>query len=289
MFESLDASIAALLGDDDAIPAALQTLREAAVSFETPDDGFKSKVDRPTVNLFLNETRENRELRDTVPFIERRNGLSLRRAPLLRVDCFYMVTAWSEKQGPIMVDEEHRLLAQALKWLSRFRTIPEKYLSIGALTDQVFAPPAMVAQLDGLKNASDFWVSLGISPRPFFSLTVTIAIDLEQSLEEFPVTTVITDQHAGDPAHGNRRAVIAGTVRDRDAAVVRDAWVRLEPAGFTTVTDAAGHFVFDNVAPGTGMTLRARAPGFTEATLPNAQVPSLDIPSINGRYDLTFS
>jgi protocatechuate 3,4-dioxygenase beta subunit len=114
-------------------------------------------------------------------------------------------------------------------------------------------------------------------------------MDLDQAIEEFPVTTVLTNYHSGDAARGDRRAIIAGTVRDRNSVAVRDAWVRIEPAGFTTVTDAAGRFVFDNVAPGAGVTLRARAPGFTEATLPNAQIASLDIPSIDGRYDLTFS
>ena len=280
MFERIDNSLAALLADDVAIPTTLQTLRDAAVSFETPGT---FTPDRGTVNLFLYETRENRELRDNVPIVERRNGFSVRRTPPLRVDCFYMVTAWSDEQGATKVEVEHRLLAQALNWLTRFPTIPERYLTIGLLTGQVFAPPTLVAQMDTFKNASEFWVSLSIAPRPFFNLVVTITMDLDQALEEFPVTTALANYHQGDPTRGEWRVAIGGTVRDRGARPVAEAWVRLEPAGLTTVTDASGRFVFDDVAPGAGLTLRARAPGFTEASLPN-----FAIPSITGSYDLQF-
>jgi hypothetical protein len=273
--------------EDPLLESVMRPLFDATVSFVTPDKDFKPEA--PCGNFFLYETRENRELRKVAPTVENRNGLSLRRLPPIRIDCFYMVTTWSNERGGDKVTAEHRLLGQAFNWLSRFPVIPERYLNAGGLSDQVYAPPTFVAQMDTFKNASEFWVSLGIPPRPFFNLIITVTMDLDRTIEEFPVTTVLTNYQAGDPTSSERRAIIAGTVRDRNAVVVRDAWVRIEPAGFTTVTDVAGRFVFDNLAPGSGMTLRARAPGFAEATLPNAQIPSLDIPSINGRYDLTFS
>jgi hypothetical protein len=282
MFELLDKTLAELMAR-----APFTALGAASTSFETPEKTFIPNDE--LVNLFLYETRENRELRDSVPIIEQRNGLSVRRNPPLRVDCCYLVTTWSMESGADKVAAEHALLAQAFNWLSRFPVIPQWALTAGGLTGQAFAPPTLVAQMDPVKSVGEFWSALGIAPRPFFNLMVTITMDLDLSLEEFPVTTMLTNYYAGDPARGDRRALIAGTVRDRNATAVRDAWVRLEPAGFTTVTDSAGHFVFDNVAPGAGMTLRARAPGFTEATLPNAQIPSLDIPSVDGHYDLTFS
>ncbi|MEO8017678.1 MAG: Pvc16 family protein [Pseudomonadota bacterium] len=281
MFDRLDNTLSALL-NDELMPAALAGLLNAEVSFVTPDR--LHAPGRATVNLFLYETRENRELRDPVPIVVPGNGLSLRRLPPLRVDCFYMVTAWSDDIGADKVSAEHRLLAEAFNWLSRFPVIPQRFLDAGTLTGQVYAPPTLVAQMDTFKNASEFWVSLGIPPRPFFNLVVTVTMDLDQALEEFPVTAVMTDYRQQGSGGSDRRAAIGGTVRDRNNVVVRDAWVRIDPAGFTTVTDAAGRFVFDSVAAGSGATLRARAPGFAEATLPN-----FDIPSINGRYDLTFS
>jgi hypothetical protein len=281
MIHLLDDALSALL-NDALLAASLPELLNADVSFLTPDRNHAPG--RPTVNLFLYETRENRVLRDPVPRIEPRGGLSVRRLPPIRVDCFYMVTAWSDDHGADKVRNEHHLLSQAFRWLSRFPEIPAQHLAAAGLAGQEYAPPTLVAQMDSFKSAGEFWTSLGIAPRPFFNLIVTLTMDLDRELEEFPVTTVHTNYHAGDPASGDRRAVIAGTVRDRNAALVRDAWVRLDPAGFTTSTDADGRFVFDNVAPGTGLTLRARAPGFAEALLPN-----LSIPSVNGRYDLTFS
>ena len=165
---------------------------------------------------------------------------------------------------------EHRLLAEAFNWLSRFPTMPERFLNTdrSASVGRCSHRPRWSRRLDTFKNASEFWVSLSIAPRPFFNLVVTITMDLDQALEEFPVTTAMANYHPGDPARGEWRVAIGGTVRDRGARPVAEAWVRLEPAGLTTVTDASGRFVFDDVARGAGLTLRARAPGFTEASLP---------------------
>ena len=50
------------------------------------------------------------------------------RAPPLRVDCGYLVTAWSPKAGGLKAQEEHRLLGLALLWLSRFPVLEEPFL-----------------------------------------------------------------------------------------------------------------------------------------------------------------
>jgi hypothetical protein len=281
MFELLDASLAALL-KDSRLSTALAQLPTANVSFQTPGT---YTPDRATVSLFLYETRENRELRDPVPIVEPRNGLSVRRCPPLRVDCTYMVTAWSNLIGEDKITAEHGLLAEALNWLTRFPLIPDRYLQLGGLTGQVFAPPTLGAQMDAAKNVGEFWSALGIAPRPFFNLVVTVSMDLEHLVEEFPVTTVLTSyQQGSNAASAEQRLAIGGTVRDKADKIVPDAWVRIEPVGLTTVTDDAGRFIFDNIAGGAGMTLRARAPGKGEATTP----AGFQIPSLTGNYDLKF-
>jgi hypothetical protein len=281
MFELLDASLAALL-KDSRLSTALAQLPTANVRFQTPGT---YAPDRATVSLFLYETRENRELRDPVPIIQPRNGLSVRRRPPLRVDCAYLVTAWSNLIGEDKITAEHGLLAEALNWLTRFPLIPDRYLQLGGLTGQVFAPPTLVAQMDAAKSVGEFWSALGIPPRPFFNLIVTITMDLDQALEEFPVTTVLTSyQQRSNAASAEQRIAIGGTVRDRANNTVRDAWVRLEPVGLTTVSDADGRFIFENIAAGTGVTLRARAPGKGEASTP----AGFQIPSLTGNYDLQF-
>jgi hypothetical protein len=282
MFHLLDATLTSLLGDA-AMRPALQQLYDAEVSFMTPE---KSRgYTQETLDLFLYETKENRELRENEPIIEQRNGLSIRRRPPLRVDCSYMVTAWSKKSGEDKITAEHQLLGQAFNWLSRFPEIPQKYLLAGALAGQVFAPPTLVAQMDPVKNAGEFWVALGIPPRPFFNLVVTITMDLDRALEEFIVTSALSTYRMPDPASAEQRILIGGTVRDSTGRAVRDAWVRLEPAGATAVTDAAGHFIFGDVTRGPGHSLLARAPGVTG----QAELNNFEIPAASGSYDLKFN
>jgi hypothetical protein len=281
MFNLLDDTLAALL-NDETLTVLLPQLYNADISFLTPDKTFQPA--RGTVNLFLYETRENRELREVVPTIEQRNGVSIRSRPPLRVDCAYLVTTWSNERIARKVAAEHALLAQAFNWLSRFPVIPQSYMDTAGLAGQVFAPPTLVAQMDAAKNVGEFWSALGIAPRPFFNLIVTLSMDLDLLLAEFPVTTVLTDYHARGPASAEERVIIGGTVRDNARRPVRDAWVRLEPAGVTSVTDAAGHFIFNNVVRSAGISLRARASGFAEAGPSN-----FSIPSQSGNYDLQFN
>jgi len=288
MIDLLDTVLKAML-DEPLMAPALQPLLDADVSFITPDKTYAPVQE--TINLFLYEARENRELRDPVPIVETRNGLSVRKRPPLRVDCSYMVTTWSKKTGVDKVAAEHRLLSLAFNWLSRFPTVPERYLRVPntnpvqyVLPGQVFPPPTMVAQLDGAKNAGEFWNALGIPPRPYFNLIVTIAMDLAQEVEGAMVTTISTHYHAADPASDEERIILGGTVRDAANTPVADAWVRLEPAGLTQITDHDGRFVFASVARGAGMTLKARAMGRTDITRPN-----VDVPSLTGEYDLQFT
>jgi hypothetical protein len=177
------------------------------------------------------------------------------------------------------------LLAQAFNWLSRFPEIPDQYLQAANLTGQIYAPPTLVAQMDAAKNVGEFWSALGISPRPFFNLIVTVTMDLDQVVQEFPVTTVLTTYRQAQSTASDLRITIGGTVRDRLRNPVSDAWVRLDPPGFTQVTDASGRFIFDNIGGGSGFALRARARGFAI----DAELTNLDIPSFSGSYDLQFT
>jgi hypothetical protein len=171
VFDDLDSTLRALL-DDDAAPAEL---RNADVSFETPGKDYRPSLS--TVNLFLHEVHENRELRDPVPITVAQDGMFSRALPPLRVDCSYLVTAWSSLDGAVKVATEHRLLGEALGWLGCFGTVPERFCR-GRLVDQPYPPPTVVAQLTGRHDSSEFWHSLGTPPRPAFSLTVTVAVEL---------------------------------------------------------------------------------------------------------------
>jgi hypothetical protein len=279
MFHYLDTTLENLLNDT----AAPRVVVDAEASFATPEKTYKPLQADNAINLFLYEVKENRELRDPEPITERMNGLSVHRRPPLRVDCAYMVTAWSKKTGAVGVAETHRLLGQAFNWLSRFPTIPERYFA-RAMPPQAFPPPTMVAQMDGAKSAGEFWSALGIPPRPYFNLIVTICMDLDQAVEDAIVTTISTTYQGNDPLGAEARMMVGGTVKNSQGHPVADAWVRLEPQGETQVTDAQGRFIFERVARGQAVTLRARAQGYQEASRTFAELPSL-----TGEYDLKFA
>jgi hypothetical protein len=171
MFDDLDATLRAMLAD----PAAPADVRAADVSFETPDKDYRPA--QPTVNLFLYEVQENRTLRGSGPYYERVDDTAVRRVPPIRMDCSYLATAWSPKSGALKAAEEHRLLGRTLLWLNRLPLIDGGFLS-GSLADppQPYPLPTLVAQRREDQSDGQFWTALGITPRPAFSLSVTIAM-----------------------------------------------------------------------------------------------------------------
>lgn len=262
MFHDLDSTLAAIL-DDAGAPIEL---RAADVSFETPDKNFAPG--QPTVNLFLYEVKENRALHDQVPHAELVAGLFVRRFPPLRVDCTYLVTSWSNETGAIKVAEEHRLLGQALQWLSRFGDVPDDFLR-GSLITQQYAPLTLVARMDNKPNIGEFWTALGTPPRPAFTLLATIAMEFPLELPEGPpvVTKQISLEIKDVPGTHETVFEIAGTVRDAATlAPIAEAEVTLLEFDRAVRTDGKGHFRFAGLELGQ-YTLRAAAAGFNTLDL----------------------
>jgi hypothetical protein len=281
MFHDLDTTIENILKDGKA-PAELLG---AGLSFETPDKSFKPQNPDSAVNLFLYEVKENRNLRNPGPVMEPVAGGFERRLPPLRVDCSYLVTAWKDAVID-KIKDEHQLLGQAFFWLSRFPTIPPSYFS-GSMVGQPFPPPTMVAQWDGAKNTGEFWNALGIPPRPYFTLIVTIAMDLEQLSHEYLVTSTITSYRQGPGVSTpEERYQIGGQVCDSGMNPAPGAWVRLETATGeplqTTETNELGRFTFSDLRAGRYQ-LRTRVAGLGEK-----KRPDVDVPSSTGEYDLIF-
>src|SRR5262245_30260345 len=274
MFQDLDKTIEKIL-DDEGAPAELKATQ---VSFITPDKNFT--LAGPTVNLFLYEVKENRELRDPTPIIEKIGSVFIRKEPPLRVDCSYIVTAWSNATGEVRVAEEHLLLAQALLWLTRFPTIPANKLQ-GSLANQLYPPPTMVAQMDPNKNAGDFWFALGIPPRPAFYLVVTISMDLNLTIEGPLVTTRSTNIETGLGTDEEQWVQIGGRVAAAGGAGIADALVDVLDAGLRARSDADGRYSFVRVPLG-AHNIRVVATGFQPKTQP------LTVPGKPEDYDVTL-
>lgn len=255
MFQYLDMTLQGVLGDAKAPPE----LRAAQASFLTPERGYAPAEN--TINLFLYDVKENRDLRDPVPIMKKVGMEFMRRRAPLRVDCSYLVTTWSTAEKDVKVAEEHRLLGAAFLWLSRFPTIPEEHLT-GTLADQPFPPPTLVAQMDGTRNTAEFWTALGIPPRPCFNLVVTIAMDLGVEVPEGPPVA------SKEIRLGGMESVfqIGGTVRNATSHAPIDAVeVFLVERGICSTSDKEGQFGFSGLSAGS-YTLRVTKQEYTTKT-----------------------
>jgi Pvc16 N-terminal domain/Carboxypeptidase regulatory-like domain len=264
VFQDLDSSLTQVL--NDALAPELQELRNADVSFLTPDRDFAPG--QATVNLFLYEVRENRDLRDPRPIVEKDGARFSRRPGPLRADCSYIVTTWAAgAAGPARVAAEHQLLGQALTWLSRFPTIPPQYRQ-GALGDPdlIYPPPTMVAQLDPNQHAGDFWTAMGVAPRPAFYLTVTLELDLGGEITG-PLVTTRTIDFLSCGEFDSAWIGIGGRVVDQAAGGVEGAVIDLVDLEVRTRSLEAGRYTFPRVPAGQH-TVRVVARGFQPKTQP---------------------
>ena len=176
MIRDLDDTLRELL-EQQAPPGS--ELAGADISFDIPDDEWRGTVNKLTVNCYLYDIRENRDLRTTEPIRQRdpvTNRSTWRQAPV-RIDCAYCITAWSPALEESVLDE-HRLLSQVLMVLLRNRTIPPGVLQ-GSLTSQMPPYPTVVAATDGMKNLPEFWGALDQQLKPSLSYVVTLAALLD--------------------------------------------------------------------------------------------------------------
>lgn len=166
MLHLLDESLEAFLRATVPLPR-----REVDVSFEAPDRDWAAKVSRPTINLYLWDVRRNLSDRDFgVVTVHDENGKPHRRAPLPRVNCRYLVTAWTTD-----IRDEHSLLGATLAALLIHPELGKDHLR-GAYASVTPLPSLEVGSGDGRDN-SDFWSALGGQLKPGLDLTVTATVD----------------------------------------------------------------------------------------------------------------
>jgi hypothetical protein len=265
------------------LPAELAAAR---IAFDRPGEGFTPQ--QTTLDLFLYDIRENLELRNAEPVLERVNGHAVRRRPPLRVDCTYLVTAWPVG-GEELALQEHRLLAQVLQVFARYPTIHPSFLQ-DSLKGQTPPLPLITSRTDRIKEPAEFWSAIGGPLRPSLSATVTIGMELFDA-EEFPLVTTDTIR-LGRRVAGERRLlpepgdrVVGGRVLGGDGAAIAGASVALIEAGLSGKTDADGHYVIGPVVPGR-YTLRVVQPTGIARTM-TITVP-LPARSRAGGYDVRF-
>lgn len=166
MLHLLDESLEAFLRAAVPLPQ-----RDVDVVFAAPDGEWAAGVSRPTVDLYLWDVRPNlaeREYGDEV--VTDDDGRRFRRDPLPRVDCRYLVTAWTRE-----VRDEHSLLGDVLAALLLHRVIGHEHLR-GPFAGVRPLPSITLRSGDGSEN-SDFWSALGGQLKPGLDLVITTTVD----------------------------------------------------------------------------------------------------------------
>ncbi|MEZ4728411.1 MAG: Pvc16 family protein [Caldilineaceae bacterium] len=211
MIDDLDRTIKKLLEEE------LPRVRDGQVDVAFAQPNRDWKRDKAALNFFLYDVRQNAVLRqhqwqeiltsDQRP-MRTNHQVPLQRTPL-RLDCFYMVTAWSN--DPL---DEHRLLIECLATLARYPVLnryeqmgatgtgtaepapvhgpmngagngvrgnylqrpPVRDYLVGSLANLTYEIPTRLAEHDVLTNPAEVWGSLENSMKAAFSYVVTLPI-----------------------------------------------------------------------------------------------------------------
>jgi hypothetical protein len=233
---------------------------EIDISFDQPKREWSARLNRPAVNLFLYDVKENPTLRqaqwEQVYENGRRNGEAarLKRSPL-RLDCFYLLTAWAADP-----EDEHRLLSRCLLALSRYPVLPAERL-LGSPEGRPYEIPARLAQHDKLTNPAEMWSALDNELRPSISYILTLAFDpwMEISTPIVRSRTLRTGQ-TGDSAHSRKlqagtlaeQVEIGGTVLEAsgDGKPLAGIQVAVKGTGLFAASDTQGRFRLGSLPPG---------------------------------------
>lgn len=249
MIRDLSESLKAIL-DDPKLP---EPLNSAEIVFDRPDDKFNPQ--KNTVNLFLYDIRENVELRSNEPRIERKDRQAIIYPPPVRITCSYLITAWPFSVTDLPL-EEHRLLSQILSVLSKYPTIPDKFLQ-GSLKGQKPPLPMITAQTEGFKNPAEFWTAIGNKMRP--SLTVAVIISLEICPPENAPIVITEEIRLGQRILSGEEKISSETKEElfhingritSNKEPKENLTVTLVELGIKTQTDVDGRYVLGSMNSG---------------------------------------
>lgn len=242
MLADLDAALRSLLRGE----LASHGFNGVEIAFDAPSREWSAGVSKPTLNLFLYDLREavNAPAGDWTE--HRGNGSARVERPPLRVDCAYSITAWTRA-----VQDEHRMLSQALAVLLAYERLPATVLGNG-LADQSAGITTRIGR-PKVEGSSEFWSALGGQYKLSLDYVVTLACDpgitFHRGPEVHTQTLRVMDRDAtrGKTTELHRAA---GTVRHADGTPAAGAWLVVEEAGAFATSGPDGRFAFSRVPPG---------------------------------------
>jgi len=157
--------------------------RGVDLSFDAPTKDWASRQNKPTVNSFLYDIREDTTRRDVAPqpVLDDDGRVVGRRPPPRRFRLSYLLTAWTQRP-----EDEHRLLSALLTGFLRFDQLPEELLA-GYLAEAP-VPTLITLALPPTqdRSLSDVWTALGGELKPSLDLIVVAPIDPARGFETGP-------------------------------------------------------------------------------------------------------
>jgi hypothetical protein len=295
------------------------------VRFQPPDDDWRLMVPNiadgngfpaNSLNVYLIELRENRRLRTNERERAYVGSDVYETPPPRRVDCHYLISAWSPVNPAAGLDptpDEHALLAEAARVLGQRDALDPVELCAATRPPNLPAiavPPPLVGEIlpltllpvEGFPKYGEFWGTMGDKHRwkPCVYAVITVSLKDTPVRAGAIVTTTITDTLQWDaPGTTETRYHIGGQVFDAPPPPpppplpspprkpVPRAWVELLNAAGTarvklTRADSAGRFVVDDVAAGSYQLRASSQPQGTTNLRP------ITVPEPSGNYDLRY-
>ncbi len=283
---------------------------EGQIRFQPPDEDWRGNVGRLqsiALNIYLVDLRENRKLRSNERKRSIDNGIVSEEPAPMRIDCHYLITAWSSADVTPAIEptlDEHALLYQITAVLKNneplnpSRIYPPDSVALNAVPALIREAdlPTAVLPAEGFPKLAEFWGAMGANHRwkPAVYLVVTLPVAFDTEIAGPMVTTRITEyRQTGHPGTADVWIQIGGHVldatnlqdEDEKPLPVVDAWVELlnrdDERLQLTQTNAQGRFTFGELRPAK---YRLR----TEGTGQGKLARDIDVPSSTGEYDLKY-
>ena len=170
MLHEVDEVMRALIRRDALNGAAA---RDVDVVFDAPTKEWASRRNKPTVNVWLYDIREDlrRRERGRINEYDDRGQVVARHLPPRHFKLSYLITAWTQRP-----EEEHRLLGGVLKCFLRYDALPGDLLT-GELA-RIGLPVGVTVGLPPPEDRSfaDVWSALGGELKPSLDIVVTTPV-----------------------------------------------------------------------------------------------------------------
>jgi len=193
---------------------------EAQVRFQPPDDDWRTYVSNLTINanpvnalnIYLFDLREHKKLRSNERIREVENGVITEHPAPRRMDCHYLITAWSPATVTASVEpslDEHALIYKVASVLTNSEPLvarrvydpfplPNTFPEVIADADL----PTTLLPAEGFPKYGEFWGTMGASHRwrPAVYYIVTLPLVLRKEVSGPMVTTRIAEYRFSERA-----------------------------------------------------------------------------------------